>query len=450
MRRRVRRVIAGLVILALLTAIAYLYYRWRANHDLADVLAELDASGEPWRLADLEARRPDLADDQNAAALILKARLPAPWKLKPPLDEIKLAPNEVLHPAEQIQFREFLDNFAENLPEVRGLADFPQGRFHVKIAPDVISTLIPHVQTVREIGAVLHHDVWWRAQQADFEGAARSCEAAINASRTLRDEVFLISHLVRLAVLRESTKAVERMLGQGQPPPEVLTALQKRLQEEADFDSWTPAMKGERAGMHQLFEHMAANKVDMRLLRGLAGGRNHWHDPFTDVFLNVTADQSHAWLLRQCTDVLAVRKLPPPERHARLKELHERIDQAPPLARTLAAPICNPVFDRSDARLGCTLAGLATERFRRQHERWPKALDELTPEFLVKLPLDPYTGAPLQLRAAADGIVIFSAGPDGMLRGAGRDEPPATNDPQALLDHEFRFWNVDQRRRVAK
>lgn len=455
MRRRVRRVIEILAVVLLLAAIPYGYYRWRSSNALNEILAELDASGEPWKLVDLEARRKNVDDDKNAAVLIKKARLPGPparWRLKLPLDELKLAPNEVLHPAEQIKFREFLDNFGENLEAVRDLADYPEGSFYVKIAPDVISTSLPHVQDVRELGVVLRHDVWWRAQQADFEGAARSVQAAIHASRTLRDELFPVSHLVRLAMLRDAATSVERIIGQGQAPFETLAALQKQFQEEAEFDSFTRAMQGERAGMHQLFEHLAANKVDVGMVRRLMGARRNWDDSVTDVLLGATAEQSHAWMLRHMTDMLATRKLAPPQRAARLKELSDGIQHAPALAKTLTHPWWNNAysgFPRAEAKLGCTVAGLAAERFRQKHKRWPKTLDELTPEFVEKLPQDPYTGEALQLRGNADGIVIFSPGPDGVLRGAGRDQPLQANEDQNL-DHEFRLWDVDQRRRGAK
>ena len=454
MRKRFRRVLEVIAVLLLLAAIPYSYYRWRSSNALNEILAELDASGEPWKLADLEAQRKDVDDDKNAAVLMRKVRLPAPWKFKSPLDDLKLAPNEVLHPAEQVKFREFLDNFGENLETLRDLADYPQGQFHTKMAPDVISTLLPHVQEARELGVVFRHDVWLRVQQADFEGAARSCQAMINASRTLREEHLLISHLVRMAMLRDATNSVERIVGQGQPPVDSLAKLQKSLQEEAEFDGLALALRGERAAMHQFFQYIAANKMDMRLMRGLAGApRSHWHETLTDMFAGVTAEQSHAWILRQTTDELAALELPRPERAARLKELNERVDKAPAIAKMLNAPIfrnCFPAFARSEAKLGCTVAGLAAEQFRRKHERWPKTLDELTPEFLAKAPVDPYTGEALRLRVAADGIVIFSPGPDGVFDGAGRDGKLNGNDQQTVLDHEFRLWNVDQRRRVAK
>jgi len=124
--------------------------------------------------------------------------------------------------------------------------------------------------------------------------------------------------------------------------------------------------------------------------------------------------------------------------------------QAPDLVQTLMAPVWRnscPVFLRSEAKLRCAAAGLAAEEFRQKHDRWPKTLDELIPVFLAKVQLDPHTGEPLKLRITADGIVIFSPGPEGDLQGTTRDD---RNQPFAEehLDYEFRLWNVDQRRRA--
>src|SRR5262245_47442361 len=107
MRRRIRRVVEVIVVLAILAAIPYGYYRWRSSNALNQILAELDA-GEPWKLEDLEAIKKDVPDDKNAAVLIRKARLPAPGKLNAPLDELKLAANEVLSPADALKFGEYL------------------------------------------------------------------------------------------------------------------------------------------------------------------------------------------------------------------------------------------------------------------------------------------------------------------------------------------------------
>jgi len=326
-----------------------------------------------------------------------------------------------------------------------------EGRFHYKISPDVISTLIPHVQDVREMASFLKHDAWWQMQQADFEQAASSCRAAVNASRTLRDELFLISHLVRHAMLREVTDTVERLCAQGQLGDETLQNLQNSIADEADFGGWTLALKGERAGMHRLFTLIADGKVDMRLVRGLMGTRpSSWREVVSDHFPAPSAAESHAWLLRHFSDLLVANQLPPPERAARLKELGNQVEKAPDLAKTLMISPWKKLTDqqpRLEAKLRCAIAGLAAERFRLKNQRWPDSLQALAPEFLPQVPRDPYDGEPLRLRATKNGVVIFSPGPDGGWQGDAWDRQRTDVDWGTRHEHEFRLWNVDQRRK---
>ncbi len=460
MRLRSRKML--FVILALLLAAGgvpigiYQLQTWNNRNELTAVIAELDRAGEPWRLADLEKRRANIADERNSALVIRTAKPASIWKIMPDSPEIDLLPWQALPAGVCLKYRGAFEQFGENVKEARTLAAFPEGRFSYTIAPDVVSTLLPHVDAARPVAILLKHDAWWQIQQADFEQAAASCRAAVYTSRSLRDELFIISHLIRHAMLREVADTVERMCAQGQPDAKSLRELQRLFEEEAGFDGWTLALEGERAGMHQLFGHIADGKVNMQFVRAMTGARrSSWRDYVSDYFPAPSAAQSHAWLLRHFTDLLAANKLPPPERTAKLKQLGEEAGKAPDPARMLMAP---PGFSpwtklqnnqpRLEAKLRCTVAGLAAERFRLERKRWPDTIAALVPEYLAKAPLDPYTGEPLRLRATKDGMVISSAGPDGLWQGDAWDQLPRTApDWGSRHEHEFRLWNVEQRRK---
>jgi hypothetical protein len=140
--------------------------------------------------------------------------------------------------------------------------------------------------------------------------------------------------------------------------------------------------------------------------------------------------------------------LPEPDRAARWNELEQEARRAPGVAKMLV-PSIHKVFDahrRGDAQARSLIAGLAAERFRLDNERWPKSLTELTPKHLAKIPDDPYTGKPLQMRATDDGIVIYSVGPDGKQRGEFQEETAAK---RSAIRYEFRLWNVGQRRQIV-
>jgi len=69
-------------------------------------------------------------------------------------------------------------------------------------------------------------------------------------------------------------------------------------------------------------------------------------------------------------------------------------------------------YAEGEANSRATDAALAVERFRRKTGRLPEKLDELVPEFLDEVPLDPFDGKPLRYSVREDAYVIHSIGPD--------------------------------------
>jgi hypothetical protein len=80
------------------------------------------------------------------------------------------------------------------------------------------------------------------------------------------------------------------------------------------------------------------------------------------------------------------------------------------------------------AKLRSVVAVLAVERYRLARGRWPESLAALVPEFLAAVPADPYDGQPLRYRRLADGVVVYSVGPDGADGGGqSNPDPPGPN-----------------------
>lgn len=55
------------------------------------------------------------------------------------------------------------------------------------------------------------------------------------------------------------------------------------------------------------------------------------------------------------------------------------------------------------ARMRTARTALAVERFRRENERWPESLDELIPDYLEEIPIDPFDEKPLKYRRMNEG-----------------------------------------------
>jgi len=69
-------------------------------------------------------------------------------------------------------------------------------------------------------------------------------------------------------------------------------------------------------------------------------------------------------------------------------------------------------FHHRLAFLRCAVAAVAIERYRLAIHHWPEHLEDLVPQYLGKVPTDPFDGQPLRYRRLADGVIIYTVGED--------------------------------------
>lgn len=69
---------------------------------------------------------------------------------------------------------------------------------------------------------------------------------------------------------------------------------------------------------------------------------------------------------------------------------------------------------QAEAERSLLVTAIALKRYQLRHGQWPRALKELTPEFLTTIPIDPADGEPLRYQPQADGrFLLYSIGRDG-------------------------------------
>jgi hypothetical protein len=284
------------------------------------------------------------------------------------------------------------------------------------------------------------------AHDGDLDRAAEDCFAMLRACRALEDEVTMFPHLTRMSVESMSVASLQRLLAQGQPPPQRLVRLQDGLEQLNRKGALVNALRGERAWTHEWFEGLATGTISVEEAFGEQGTPSVW-ERIQRLQFQDNHKRAHAWVLRHATALLESLDLPEPQRLGRQVELCN-VSDAPGIASMVFS---GPEFLETDlgveAQIRCTITGIAAERFRRRHGRWPTTLGELTPEFLKKVPADPYADQPLQLRTTGDGIVIYSVGPDGKQRGTYQEDQAAG---RSSLMYEFRLWDVARRRQMPQ
>src|SRR5438876_11774909 len=95
-------------------------------------------------------------------------------------------------------------------------------------------TLLPHVQKARELVVLLEYDASLAALEGDPDRGIRAARAGLVIARSIGEEPFLISQLVRIACARIAVQSAIQVLAWGQPT-EGLAELQAELRNEADL-----------------------------------------------------------------------------------------------------------------------------------------------------------------------------------------------------------------------
>ena len=108
----------------------------------------------------------------------------------------------------------------------------------------------------------------------------------------------------------------------------------------------------------------------------------------------------------------------------------KRIPKIRFLARAITPKFSNiAVTDcRTMARLDAARVALAVERYRLANGKLPESLNDLIPEFLESIPIDPFDGKPLKYKKLDLGFVVYSVDEDeqdngGKERGPKREKP---------------------------
>ncbi len=71
-------------------------------------------------------------------------------------------------------------------------------------------------------------------------------------------------------------------------------------------------------------------------------------------------------------------------------------------------------IDRDEVKYTCLQVVLAGQAFHRDRERFPATLDELVPNYLTEIPVDPFDGRPIKYRLDPEGAVVYSVFENGI------------------------------------
>jgi hypothetical protein len=454
-RAKTRRTLRWWAILvgALLLAVAAGLYlaMYLSDRQLREAIAEADRLDPGWRFEDLEAARAPVPDAENGAKLVWAAgnQMPRSFHVIPLDSDVAGLGNQLtilslLHPSDATRkdLQEPLTEFAKAVETARGLEDRPRGRYSPAWSMYLVATSMPHVQVVRDLALLLALDALQHACDGEVDLAVRSCQASLNAGRSLGDEPSEMSQLSRAICPRQALRALEQALAQGEASTKVLEDLQRLLTEEAEEPLELRAARAERVMFHQCFEVIRGRRLNRygRLAPGILSSAA---DDLED---QLRARDGQAAYLRYFNEVVEIAKLPTQQQPERFQKLQLPGQKLPRLLEGQMYardwPRLAELFHRNTAQLRCAAAALAAERYRLAEGQWPENLDALVPRYLAAVPADPYTGQPLRLKFLPDGLVIYSVAVCQLSDGT---NIRSQGGPPLGTNLGFRLWDVAQR-----
>ncbi len=455
-----KRILIGVAV-ALALSVTGTLLEWRSTRGDGEKLrdaavARLDQQDPNWRTVDLMAERnariPPPERNAGERAVQAHAQL-TPSYLEYTRAErwrADLKPGVLPHEEDICEAASMLGDCEVALALARSIRDLPEGGFVIVFKePDLIGTLLPFTQSMREVASLLDYDAIVHASMNRPNDAVRSAHAILNVgSSAIGDEPFLISQLVRLAVTSISVSATHRTLGLGEPIAG-LPELQAAYERELTAPRLVHAFRGERAMMFKLLQNIDDGTLSYNSLVLTGVGATPLPsvaDLFAGPLYRKHIPAQQAKMIEMYDAFIAADKLSDPERKAALASV-----QLPPrgtdtLFLYLLMPAVEKVCDaetRARTELATAVVAIACERHRQRFGRWPESLAAIPKDILPTLPTDPHTGGPLLYAKYDDGVAVYSPGED--LTDDKAVELTSTG--KAGTDPGFRLFNPDERRR---
>jgi len=428
-----------------------LYNRAQTERALQRAIEHADKTDPAWRLEDIESRRLALPMKQNAAGPVTYAAkaMPAPWTGSAEARRLEqFRPNSQLDPALTGALRQKVRPLRDTvLVRLREAMRHQRGWFLVQWSPDYIGTVFPHLLTARDLAEFLTLDAALRNEGLDHGGAWESGLNILALCRAIGEEPSGVAQVTRQSLRAQAVECLEQTLAQGIVEDEALAEAQRWLAAEASEPVLLFALRGERAGMHMLLSNLESGALDWKRVLDTMDRNARRTAEQVGNLLDDAIKRDHAEILDHYNRAIEIAQGPPWELLRKTRFIVKTRNEMSALVRFLL-PDTKRLVERylqSQAQLDCAIAALGVERYRRQFGAWPKSLDDLVAaKLLDKVPRDVYDSRVLEYRKTADGVVVYSPGPEATFRGDALDDG-SQSDPHGR-HHEFRLWNPDKRR----
>jgi len=419
-----KRIWVSIGIFVLLFALAAQSLKWAARSEWENWKAKWEAKGEKFDIASVVP--PKVPDDQNFAKSQFFAPLFDHDADSPKFNEardrfdIKTA-SSLRYAWRKGKHRDFVvweSAFYES--DLAKLADDlkrPHCRFNIRYE-DGFAAVLPHLSTMKKAATLFALSSAQRLSKGDTTGAWQDTLNGIRLGEQLRTEPFLISQLVRIAILEINFQTFWEGQVNHQWSAEQLTAFQETFQSIDLLAGMESAIRAERNMINHWFTSVAQGGTQAQGFDELNSSLDYFPAFFfysnqyqinrilTEIILSGIDVSNHRLNVHQFKkmeeEILDLKSSFLPFRHA-------------------IALMMLPGLDKYALKVSQTQAALdqsaivaALERYRLAKGSYPKKLAALRPKFIAKIPGDLFHEQGLVYRINEDNsFTLYSTGYNG-------------------------------------
>jgi len=450
-RRRIVLILA-LVPASLFILLLLVVFLWDpiAEWRLAARIRALREAGEPVRIEDLDALYPEPPPGENAATLFERAFVEMAGNRDIALEnELPVAgPNKVRPPVEFVpsawldRIRSLLARNQRALELLHEAVACGGCKFDIDF-PTAVVWRPAHLVPMRRAAWLLMLEAIERTERGEEEAAARSLWACLRVGRALGCEPLLLSWFYRADCDAFAVEQLERWVSRLRPSPRSLERLEAALQAETDPAGLDRVFLVERCCFINVRKQLKPRMLRRRTLADALGVKGKVVDRTLGKVrlpLGSLATQKRH-LIDILNDSLAALGAPYPRRLQQGVRAAEAHMASIPKRRVVCRGYASSVawFFRKRRRhvagLEAARMALAALRHRAKHGGLPATLQDLVPDFVDSVPLDPFDGKPLRYRKTKDGFVIYAIGENAKDDGGKTESDPSTAE---RLDIGFR------------
>jgi len=424
------KILIGLTILVLVGIAGFAVWRVRLALDLNRELAAIQAEGLPVNGDQANVYYTAVSSSSNAALRMADAfelltnlhgqRSNAVLAINFPARKQSLS-------ADQLELvADYCAMNADALAMAESAGKLPASRYPMDLTWDA-ATMLPHLGPLKRL-AVIAED----RCLLDPTNCAEPISVIIGIAHTLDSEPIIISKMLRIALLAMAAQSLEHSLNATPLSDQDLARLEQRFAASEQTNQIANALIGERA-MNIRYFRMSLAEIQRLANQSEDNSTANGGPPIPGnqpLFSRITGffDRDLRFYLGAMKTNIWLQQYTPLNTAQITNVDNQNFSNARQRFYIMSGMVLPPVRICIAKNLRCLAMvrtaelALAVEQFRAKEMHLPENLSKLVPDFIDRVPADPFDGQPLRYKILDKGYVIYSVGLDGQDNG-GRERP---------------------------